>query len=247
MNKTFFDDTLIIIPARRNSTRLLHKALALIGNLPMVIHTMQNAQESGICDVYVATDCQEILEIVENAGGKGILTSHAHESGTDRVHEAVNIIDPQGKIKFVVNLQGDLPLINSEHLTKLVFNLRQTSFDMNTLYAKSELEDAFLTSKVKIAKTKNNKALYFSRNPIPYGTDEFLFHIGIYGFQRDALEKFVKFPVSELEKYEQLEQLRALDNGMEIGLLEVDSFPISVDTLEDLNAARKIYFSLVNQ
>jgi|TARA_B100001094_G_scaffold251332_1_gene249163 3-deoxy-manno-octulosonate cytidylyltransferase (CMP-KDO synthetase) len=245
-------DILGVIPARFNSTRLLGKPLKLIGDKPMIQHVYERTKKT-LNNVIVATDDDRIFNCIKDFGGKVILTKENHENGTSRCLEAVNIYrDETGtEYKYIVNIQGDEPLIHEDHLKKLILCFR----DPNTNFATVALQLSNLkhlpNGKVFLVKDINDNALYFSRNIIPFIRDNiteninnnifFYQHIGIYGYAKESLEKFCKQEPSSLEKSEKLEQLRWLENGgkIKVGITKQLSYP--VDTIEDLNEVRKIY------
>lgn len=234
--------TAIIIPARMGSNRLNGKPLAQIGDRSMIQHVVLRALESKVGDVFVATDSAEIAKEAEMAGSIPILTSHA-ETGTDRVWEAVGIIETGHKIEYIINLQGDLPFVDADIIQKIAKLLENSDADIVTPINKEETTTPNNPSRVKAKMGKNGQALDFSREM--FDKENFFWHhIGIYGFKRNAMEKFVNLPQSTREKSAQLEQLRALDNGMKIELLEVENDVISVDTVEDLQFARNLYNKL---
>jgi 3-deoxy-manno-octulosonate cytidylyltransferase (CMP-KDO synthetase) len=235
--------TLIIIPARIASSRLPRKALADIGGEPLIVRTYKCSVASGVGDVIVACDCEEIADPVRKAGGIAILTDPALPSGTDRGFAALSMYDKSGKYGFIINVQGDLPFIGAEFIREADRVVRESSYDVSTLATPIRDDSYQLASVVKpvISFTSSNsgKALYFSRSPTPYG-GPYYHHLGIYCFRRESLERFVSLPPSALEKTESLEQLRILENDMTIGITVVDApAPISVDTPEDLERARK--------
>lgn len=234
--------TAVIIPIRMHSSRLPGKFHKLIGDKPMIIHVLEKAQLSGIPHVYVAVDHEEHFNLVEKYGGKAIMTSTEHQSGTDRVYEAAQIIDPEEKLEYVINLQGDMPFIKPESISKVV-DFKNHDFDISTLATVIKSHDDINNiNVVKIAMTPDGNALYFSRSPIPYNAKTYHYHLGIYAFRRSALKKFVNLKQSQLELCERLEQLRALENGMKIQVIEVEETTISVDTEDDMKMARS-YFS----
>lgn len=228
-------DTAIIIPSRIGSTRLLEKPLKLIGNKTMIEHVVLRALESDSGEVFVATDSELIAEKVKSAGATPIMVTEDLATGTDRVWEALKKIDPSKKIKYVVNLQGDLPLVNPEIIKTLVETLKSSDADIVTPVIKEDAEHTNNPGNVKAIMGFQNKAIYFSRQHIPANSDWYWYHIGIYGFKRDSLERFVNLPQSHTELMEKLEQLRALENGMTIELCVATENAISVDTQEDLD------------
>lgn len=225
---------IIVIPSRLAATRLPNKPLANIKGMPMVLQVANRAKEADIGEVIIACGDQEIADVVQGAGFKAVLTDPKIPTGTDRVYAAVK----QSGIKtdYVINLQGDLPFIAPETIAKTAQILKSNEYDITTAAAKfTDIADASNPSIVKVALSYRGRALYFSRTAnFPYGKDEYYHHVGIYGYKMPALEKFVSLPQTPLEKQENLEQLRALENDMSIGVAIVDQIPQSVDTLEDL-------------
>jgi len=234
---------LIIIPARMNATRLPGKPLADIHGQPMIAHVLKRAKQAACGPVVVATDAKEIADAVKAAGGEAVLTRAEHPSGTDRVLEAAQIYDPQGRYETIVNIQGDLPTLLPEAVAAAIALLDDKAVDISTPAALilSE-EEKNSQAVVKIAGTplsaKRLRAHYFSRNCIPSGDGPLYHHIGLYGYQREALEKFCALKPSYLELREKLEQLRALEAGMRIDVAIVDTAPFGVDTVADLERAR---------
>lgn len=239
-----FMDTLVVMPARIGSTRLAEKMMAEVNGVPLIVQTHQHVISAKVGDVIVACDHQRIANAIESVGGTAVLTDPELPSGTDRVFAAWQKIDPEGKYKYVINVQGDLPLIAPEFVQKAEELVKNSDFDISTIVTPIHDDSYKLSSVVKSAiafSSKNQgQALYFSRSPIPFG-GPYYNHVGIYCFKADALRKFVSLPQSNLEKIEKLEQLRAMENGLTIGafVLEQES-PISVDTLDDLNRVRKV-------
>jgi 3-deoxy-manno-octulosonate cytidylyltransferase (CMP-KDO synthetase) len=235
---------LIVIPARIGAMRLPRKPLADIGGEPMIVHVWRRAMEADAGDVVVATDSSEIAEVVEKAGGRAVMTSPDHPSGSDRVFEAVNLADPSGTVDVVVNLQGDQPIFDPSLLTDCLVPLEDPAVDISTVAA--TLTDPSKVNEPSVVKMIGTpleregvfRALYFSRAAAPYGPGPLFIHIGIYAYRREALARFVKLPPSPLEQREKLEQLRALEAGMRIDVKLVGSVPIAVDTPQDLEEAR---------
>jgi 3-deoxy-manno-octulosonate cytidylyltransferase (CMP-KDO synthetase) len=227
-------DTIIIIPSRLGSTRLKEKPLANIGEYSLIQRVVMQAQLTKI-PVYVATDSDLIAKNIENLNAIPIMTDEC-SSGTDRVYQAYKKIQ-NPEIKYVINVQGDMPFIKPSTIKAVADNLVKQEFPIITPVAKVGIDSAKFLSNVKVIITNFNKALYFSRSVIPNGADKFWYHVGVYGFEVGALERFVALPRSEMEIAENLEQLRALDNGIDIGVCYVDDIPISVDTNEDLQKA----------
>ena len=234
---------LIIIPARLESTRLPNKPLADINGEPMIAHVYKRAKEANIARVIVAAGNVEIKEVIENIGGEAILTNPDHASGSDRIYEALNMYDKESKFDIIVNLQGDLPNIHKDALSKIISLLESNDADISTLGVKISSEEEFLNKNIVKAYVKNisesNYVDDFDRR-FDIGKEEFLYHhVGIYGYKRKALETFIGFDQSESEIERKLEQMRAIENGMKIVLGLIDELPISVDTQEDLEIARR--------
>ncbi len=236
-------DTLILIPARMAASRLPGKPLAYIAGLPMIVHVLRRAEAAAIGAVVVATDSLEIQSAVRKAGGRAVMTRADHASGSDRVFEALGIVDPAGKAEIVVNVQGDLPTLASADIAAAVALLADSAVDIGTVAAAiTRPEERDDPSVVKVVGSPVGRgrlrALYFTRATAPYGEGPLYHHIGLYAFRRRALERFVGLPPSPLEKREKLEQLRALEAGMRIDVAIVESAPLGVDTPEDLARAR---------
>jgi 3-deoxy-manno-octulosonate cytidylyltransferase (CMP-KDO synthetase) len=236
-------DTLILIPARMAASRLPGKPLADIAGLPMIVHVLRRAEAAAIGAVVVATDSLEIQTAVRKAGGRAVMTRADHASGSDRVFEALGIVDPAGKAEIVVNVQGDLPTLASADIAAAVALLADSAADIGTVAAAiTRPEERDNPSVVKVVGSPLGpgrlRALYFTRATAPYGEGPLYHHIGLYAYRRRALERFVGMPPSPLEQREKLEQLRALEAGMRIDVAVVESAPLGVDTPEDLARAR---------
>lgn len=232
--------TAIMIPARLKAQRLPNKPLALIHGKPMILWVYEQAIKADMADVYVATCSEEIVSIIENAGGTAILTDPDLPSGTDRIYAALKTLEKS--YDTVVNLQGDLPFIDPDLILKVVDTL-QFGADIGTLCAticdKDDiLNPSVVKSVLSLMQNDYANALYFSRSAVPYNAAQYYHHIGIYAFKMAALEKFVALSPSQLEQVEKLEQLRALENGMIIHAAIVDHVPLSIDTPQDLEKAR---------
>lgn len=233
---------IIIIPARMASSRLPNKPMAMIGGLPMIVQVMKRAQASGVGEVVVACDCEEIASAVRGTGGKAILTDADLPSGSDRIFQALGKIDPDKKHDIIINVQGDMPCLEPQIIGRVFEVLKNPEVDIATLAAVIRDEQEKIDpAVVKIALGGNGRALYFSRSTIPYGDGELYHHIGIYAYRRKALEKFVSLPPSPLELREKLEQLRVLEAGMRIDVAVVEAVQLGVDTSEGLEKARKFY------
>lgn len=241
-----------IIPARYASTRLEGKALKEIAGKPMIQHVYErSAQSSLLQEVWVATDDDRILQAVWGFGGKAQLTSSHHPSGTDRVAEVAARMEAD----LVVNIQGDEPLISHRMIeSALIPLLEEADVEMSTLCKRIEdPEEAFDPNVVKVVKNREGFALYFSRSPIPYHRDLWTRipspaegievgicykHFGLYAYRRNFLFKYCALPPSRLEQIERLEQLRVLENGFRIRVIETDEETIGVDTPEDLERVK---------
>ena len=239
-------ETLIVIPARLKATRLPDKPLALIEGEPMIVHVWRRAVEADCGRVLVATDAPSVQDAVLKAGGEAMLTSDQHQSGSDRIYEALTRVDPGGKVAAIVNLQGDLPTLDPALIRACLATIQGGKADIGTLAAeirrKEERTDPNVVKVVGSPLQEPNtlRALYFSRATVPYGDGPLYHHIGIYAYTRDALERFVKLPPSALEKREKLEQLRALEAGLRIDVALVDTVPLGVDTPAELARAREL-------
>jgi 3-deoxy-manno-octulosonate cytidylyltransferase (CMP-KDO synthetase) len=233
-----YSDVVVIIPARISSTRLERKPLQMIGNKTMIEHVVSRVSKIKAVDAIVATDSEEIFSLIRKRGFSAIMTCENCLTGTDRVYDALKNLPNRDKIKYIINVQGDMPFIDESVISEIIKGLKANNFDIITPVVKVGKDVADSVSNVKVVVDKNNKALYFSRSLVPSGASEFLYHVGIYGFGVEVLEKFVSLEQSANEKVESLEQLRALDNGMTIGVCYSKEIPISVDTKEDLEKAR---------
>ncbi len=236
-------DLIVLIPARMQATRLPGKPLADIGGKPMILHVLDRAREAEVGEVAVATDDEAIRSAVERAGGRVLMTNADHQTGSDRIFEALGKVDPAGKVAVVVNLQGDLPSIEPDAIRRVVEPLADPAVDIATLAVEiADEEEKTNPNVVKVVGTPAGKnrlrALYFTRATAPANDGPLYHHIGIYAYRRAALERFVKLPQGTLEKREKLEQLRALEHGMRIDVAIVDAVPLGVDTPADLEKAR---------
>lgn len=238
-------DTITLIPARMASTRLPGKPMADIAGLPMIVQVLRRAEAARIGRVVVATDTEEIASAVIKAGGEAVMTRPDHPSGSDRIFEALNKADPEGRCRVVVNLQGDLPTIPAQDIRAALLPLADKAVDIATLATEiKKAEEHTNPSVVKLVGTPAGanrlRALYFTRAAAPANDGPRFHHIGLYAYRREALARFVKLPPSPLELREKLEQLRALEAGMRIDAAIVDTVPLGVDTAEDLETARKM-------
>ena len=239
-------NTLILVPARMAAKRLPGKPLLKINNLSIISHVFKRALEANIGEVVVATEDKEILEDVLKNGGKGILTSSEHKTGTDRIFEAYKNLNIKN-IDFILNLQGDEPNINKDDIISLNNFMINNKSEIGTLAAKIK-DDQILNNKnvVKVI-TKNELdkknfpiALNFTRENLSKTNQNIYHHIGIYSYKVSALKKFVSLTQTKNEIENKLEQLRALDNKIKINVALAKSSPIGVDTEEDYLAIKKI-------
>ena len=240
----------VVIPARYHSTRLPGKPLLEIAGKPMIQRAWEGAKQSSADAVIVATDDQRIYHAVRDFGADVEMTSIDHSSGSDRVQEVVQKLGFSPD-QIVVNVQGDEPLLPSELIDQVAINLKNTPpAGIATLASALTKEPEFNNpSVVKVVMDKNGFALYFSRSPIPQSltfksVDVGFKHIGIYAYRLGVLNRFVSYPIGDLERVERLEQLRALENGIQIhvGIVEHD-LPKGVDTQADLDHARDYFVS----
>ncbi|QKK25562.1 3-deoxy-manno-octulosonate cytidylyltransferase [Rhizobium hidalgonense] len=245
MSDSNLDGVLVLIPARMASTRLPGKPLADICGLPMIVQVALRAKEAAIGRVVVAVDDDRVFDAVSAAGFEVVMTSSDHQSGSDRIFEALTKVDPDGKAKFIVNVQGDLPTIDPETVRAALRPLENEAVDIGTLTTEIDNEaDKTAPHIVKVVGSHVSdtrlRGLYFTRATAPYGKGPLYHHIGLYAYRRAALERFVSLGPSTLERRESLEQLRALEAGMRIDAEIVDTVPLGVDTPADLEIARRI-------
>lgn len=239
-------NAIIVIPARMASARLPGKPLADIAGMPMIVRVWHQAIRANAGPVLVAAAEAEIADTIRRAGGDAVLTEPALASGSDRVYRALTEYDPERRFDVVINLQGDLPALDPRSVTMVAAALNDSGADISTLAAPiSDPRDADNPSVVKAVvawddSQARGRALYFTRARSPFGDGPLFHHVGIYAFARAALERFITLPVSPLEQREKLEQLRALEAGMQIEVARIDEVPLSVDTPEDLERARTI-------
>jgi 3-deoxy-manno-octulosonate cytidylyltransferase (CMP-KDO synthetase) len=235
---------ILLIPARLAATRLPGKPLADIGGLPMIVRVVRQAEASGVGPVAVAAGDPEIVAAVEAAGGRAVLTDPDLPSGSDRILAALRMLDPDGRHDVVINLQGDIPFIAPEAIQACAGLLSERpEADISTvMVAESDPSDRVNPDMPKVVAAmapdgRSARALYFTRSVL-YGEGPVWIHHGIYGYRRQALERFTAAPPSPLERRERLEQLRALEMGMVIWSAVLDEAPISVDNPSDLERAR---------
>lgn len=239
---------ILMIPARMASSRLPDKPLADIQGLPMIVQVLRRAEEADAGPVVVAAGDQAIVDAVEAAGGRAVLTDPALPSGTDRIHQALERIDPDRAHDVIVNIQGDLPVLEPKTVRATLEALTRTAdADWGTaacaISEPEDLDPASGVNKVVAAWEPDGlfgRALYFSKHPVPWGEGEVFHHIGLYSYRRAALDRFVALPPSPLEIRERLEQLRALEAGMRIEVARVETIPLGVDTPRQLEQARAL-------
>ncbi|MFA6092971.1 MAG: 3-deoxy-manno-octulosonate cytidylyltransferase [Elusimicrobiota bacterium] len=240
---------LVLIPARYGSTRLPAKVLRPLGGIPVVEWCRRAAVRAAVGEVAVATDHEEVLRSVESYGGAAVLTPVSCASGTDRVHAALKTLERLRGVRYthIINLQGDEPFIRPGTLKGVAALLREGA-QMSTAVVPACEEDADNPNVVKAVLAKDGRCLYFSRAPVPFLRPHagapprrpLYKHIGIYGFSREALERFVGLKPSVLERVESLEQLRALEDGISIRACVVKDRTVSIDTAADLRRAGRM-------
>jgi 3-deoxy-manno-octulosonate cytidylyltransferase (CMP-KDO synthetase) len=235
---------IVLIPARMAATRLPGKPLALIGDAPLIVQVLRRAEAAGVGPVAVAAGDPEIVEAVEAAGGRAVLTDPGLPSGSDRILAALNVLDPERRHDVVINLQGDLPFFDPK-VVKVCADLlaREPSCDISTLIVRERsvaqrTDPDIVKAVVSLAPGASaGRALYFTRSTL-YGDGPIWWHIGIYGYRRAALERFCAAPPSPLEQRERLEQLRALELGLSVWAAVIEAAPIDVNNPAELAAAR---------
>jgi len=240
------NDTLIVIPARMGASRFPGKPLVNIDGETMIYHVWKRALLSKCGDVIIACCDKAVKNYLVKKNIPYVMTNKNLSSGTDRVYSAMQILKKKNYYKYIINLQGDIPDIAPQSIKKLVSIIKNRTVQMATLVSKIKdpklIKDKNIV-KVALAKQSNlYKAVYFSRLPIPHGAKEFYEHIGIYAYKIQTLKKFVSLKMGELEKLESLEQLRALEDGIEIIVGKVNKAPYSIDTPKDL----KFFLKRVN-
>ena len=237
---------IILIPARMQASRLPNKPLANINGEAMIVHVLRRAWEADLGRVVVAAGEQEIKDAIEAAGGEAVLTDPALPSGSDRIYAALAMLDPNGRHDAIINVQGDLPILETATVRAAWRLLDQEAVDIGTVAAEIVVpEERVNNSVVKAivaweADGNHGRALYFTRASAPAGDGPMFHHIGLYAYRRSALERFVTLPQCQLERQEKLEQLRALEAGMRIDVARVDTVPFGVDTPADLKRAREL-------
>jgi len=229
-----------VIPARYAATRFPGKLMQMLGKKTIIRHVYDNTVATGLfSDVFIVTDSDIIYKEIKENNGKAIMSKKEHESGSDRIAEAI----AEMNVDIIVNVQGDEPFIKKEPLEKLVRIFNDDSIQVASLMRKISKEEASSPNNVKVVTDRSGYALYFSRSIVPYQREEkmnneYFLHVGVYAYKKDALIGFTKLPQSKLEKIEKLEQLRYLENGIRIKMAETDYNNIAIDTPEDLEKAK---------
>ncbi len=239
---------IVLIPARLAATRLPNKPLAEIAGAPMIVHVWRRAVAAAVGPVVVACGDREIAERVEREGGRAVMTDPALPTGSDRIHAAISALDPEGAHDAVINVQGDMPMLDPAAIRVALEALAETDADIATLAA--EIVDPASLHETSVNKVvagfvdpaRPARALYFSKAPVPWGEGPHYEHIGLYAYRRAALDRFVTLPRGVLEQRERLEQLRALEAGMRIwvSLIDPARLGVQVDTPADLARARAL-------
>ena len=229
-----------VIPARYVATRFPGKLMQMLGKKPIIRHVYDNTVATGLFkDVLIVTDSDIIYKEIKENGGEAIMSKKKHESGSDRIAEAV----AEMNVDIIVNVQGDEPFIKKEPLEKLVRLFNEPDVQVASLMRRISKEEAGNPNNVKVVTDRSGYALYFSRSIIPYQRDErtntgYFLHVGVYAYKKDVLMNFTKWPQSSLEKIEKLEQLRYLENSIKIKMAETEYNNIAIDTPEDLERAK---------
>jgi 3-deoxy-manno-octulosonate cytidylyltransferase (CMP-KDO synthetase) len=239
---------IVLIPTRLASARLPRKALAEIAGSPMILHVWRRAVAAEVGRVVVACGDREIADVVERAGGRAVITDPELPTGSDRIHAAINVLDPGRAHDAVINVQGDMPMLDPAAIRLAVAALEDPETDIATLAA--EIADPAALHEASVNKVvagfadpnRPTRALYFSKAPVPWGEGPHYEHVGLYAYRRAALERYVSLPRGILEQRERLEQLRALEAGMRISVSLIDParLGVQVDTPADLDRARKL-------
>lgn len=234
-----------IIPARLGSTRLSRKVLREIAGKPMVGHVYESAKKSPLLrEVIIATDSDEVMQLAVVRGWSAQMTSSEHRSGTDRMYEVAQRVAAD----VYVNIQGDLPMLKPEHIDALLRPMQRPEVQVSTVKTRCKPEEIANPNAVKVVTDKSGRALYFSRSTIPHDRDksgkiEYFKHLGLYAYRKSALDQFCRLPESKLEAAERLEQLRLLENGIDIYVEETPFNTVEVDTEEDLRRVEEIFRS----
>ena len=236
--------TAIIIPSHLHAKRLPNKPLLLINNEPMIVHVWKQAKKTNIEEVVVATSDQEIFDVIKKCGGKSILTSNHHTNGSDRIFEAVASLE--SKPNLIINVQGDMPLINPDAINYLENFMKTGKAEMSTLASSLEMQDMTNPNVVKVETNNKINLNQFSTAKDFFRTkdareDCLYHHVGIYAYQYPILKKYVGLHKTKNELERSLEQMRALDNNIKIHVGFIKDYPLGVDTQEDLDKIRLLY------
>jgi 3-deoxy-manno-octulosonate cytidylyltransferase (CMP-KDO synthetase) len=239
---------IVMIPARLAARRLPNKPLAEIAGAPMIVHVWRRAVAAGVGTVVVACGDSAIADAIEREGGRAVMTDPELPTGSDRIHAALGILDPEGAHDAVINVQGDMPMLDPAAIRLAVEALADPEVDIATLAA--EITDPAALADISVNKVvagfadpaRPARALYFSKAAVPWGEGPHYEHIGLYAYRRAALQRFVTLPRGILERRERLEQLRALEAGMRfsVSLIDKARLGVQVDTQADLEHARRL-------
>ena len=237
---------IVLIPARLAATRLPNKPLAAIAGVPMIVHVWRRAVAAAVGPVVVACGDNAIAKVIEREGGRAVMTDPRQPTGSDRIHEAMRRLDPNREHDAVINVQGDMPMLDPAAIRVALFGLADPEIDIATLAA--EIRDPAALNATSVNKVvagfadpaRPARALYFSKAVVPWGEGPHYEHIGLYAYRRAALDRFVTLTRGILEQRERLEQLRALEAGMRISVSLIDParLGVQVDTPADLERAR---------
>ncbi|GMQ26614.1 3-deoxy-manno-octulosonate cytidylyltransferase [Algoriphagus sp. oki45] len=238
--------TAVLIPARYSSTRLPAKLVQDLGGISVIQRTYLSTLATGVCDeVWVVTDHEQIRDQIMELGGKVYFSFKKHESGSDRIAEALEVVDAD----LIVNVQGDEPFQDGESLKNLVKAFERPKVKMASLMCRISEDESYNPNTVKVVVDEKSNAIYFSRSPIPFNREKkedivYWKHIGVYAYTRELLLEFTSWPKGRLEQIEMLEQLRLVERGVKIKMVETNHQSISIDTQEDLNRARNFIKSI---
>jgi 3-deoxy-manno-octulosonate cytidylyltransferase (CMP-KDO synthetase) len=239
--------TAALIPARYASTRLPAKLVQDLGGISVIQRTYVSSLATGVFDeVWVVTDHEKIRNQILDLGGKVYFSSRAHQSGSDRIAEALEVVDAD----LIVNVQGDEPFQDAKSLKDLVQVFERPKVKMASLMCRISEEESYNPNTVKVVLDEKNNAIYFSRSPIPFNREKidnlvYWKHIGVYAYTRELLQEFTSWPKGNLEQIEMLEQLRLVERGVKIKMVETRHQSISIDTKEDLDRARNFLKSIL--
>ncbi|GMQ29603.1 3-deoxy-manno-octulosonate cytidylyltransferase [Algoriphagus confluentis] len=238
--------TAVLIPARYSSTRLPAKLVQDLGGISVIQRTYLSTLATEVCDeVWVVTDHEQIRDQILELGGKVYFSFKKHESGSDRIAEALEVVDAD----LLLNVQGDEPFQDGESLKNLVNAFERPKVKMASLMCRISEDESYNPNTVKVVVDEESNAIYFSRSPIPFNREKkedliYWKHIGVYAYTRELLQEFTSWPKGQLEQIEMLEQLRLVERGVKIKMVETNHQSISIDTQEDLNRARNFIKSI---